>query len=62
MSISGWFSNLFGTSINPASGLPMNDDSGIDVGGNSFGTDSMSSDTSFFESSDPFSDSLDFRG
>ena len=44
-----WFSGLFGDSdsasstadigVNPASGLPMMDDSMIDVAGNPYGTD-----------------------
>ncbi len=50
MSLFNWFSNLFGDSdditsnstnmgVNPATGLPMMDDSMIDVGGNPYGTD-----------------------
>ncbi len=54
----GIFKNLFGDwfgndgpEINPANGLPMMDDSGIDIEGNPFGTDSND-----FGNSDIFSD------
>ena len=50
MDLINWFSNLFGDSdditsnstnmgVNPATGLPMMDDSMTDVGGNPYGTD-----------------------
>ena len=50
MGLFNWFSDLFGNSddinsdstnigVNPATGLPMMDDSMIDAGGNPYGTD-----------------------
>jgi hypothetical protein len=62
MSIFGWFSSMFGSSVNPSSALPMNKDSGIDIGGNPFGTDSMSSFASCFDSVDTFSDPFSTSG
>ncbi|AVW96729.1 hypothetical protein BAV72_06035 [Vibrio parahaemolyticus] len=48
--------------INPASGLPMMDNSCIDVGGNVFGDDSMTSIDSGFDcagiSCDPFDSTI----
>ena len=51
MSLFGWLGSIFddpsnscGTTINPASGLPMVDGScGVDVAGNPYGTDNSSS-------------------
>ena len=76
MGLFNWFSNLFGNSeditsdstnlgVNPATGLPMMDDSMIDVGGNPYGTDlnddSATSTSAFddngFSSDDSFSSS-----
>lgn len=69
MGLFSWLGGLFnddnesidnGTTINPASGLPMinGDTSGIDVGGNPYGMDNSddfnNSDDSFMNSSDDF--------
>jgi hypothetical protein len=39
--------NAFATEINPSNGLPMISDSGIDVEGNAYGTDSNAFDDGF---------------
>jgi hypothetical protein len=46
-----------GTEINPANGLPMIENSGIDVLGNSYGTDHSSDSSSFWSSSNDASSS-----
>lgn len=60
----GYGSSLFdddssNLGINPASGLPMMDDSMIDVGGNPYGTDFDSFDSSMFDDSFGSSSSWD---
>lgn len=76
MGLFNWFSDLFGNSddinsyftnfgVNPATGLPMMDDSMIDAGGNSYGTDLNDDSATFtsafddngFSSDDSFSSS-----
>ena len=66
MSLFGWLGSIFddpsnscGTTINPASGLPMVDGTcGVDVAGNFYGTDNNSSthdtDSSSWDSSSSF--------
>ena len=60
MGLFNWFSDLFGHSddinsdstnlgVNPATGLPMMDDSMIDVDGNPYGTD-LNDDSATFTS------------
>lgn len=62
-----WFSNLFNSAprsatveLNPASSLPMVQDSGIDIAGNTYGT--THDDASWSGFSDDVSGGFDFSG
>ena len=45
---------MFEDDVNPTTGLPMIDESGIDVGGNPYGCDLSDNDDSFIQDDDPF--------